>query len=73
MKLVDVRQIFGSDVLIVITEWNEFKQLDLQKVKGLLKTPVPFDCRNIYDPVTMKEMGFKYSAIGRGFSGKEVR
>ena len=70
MKLVDVRQIFSSDVLIVITEWNEFKQLDLKKVKGLLKFPVIFDGRNIYDPAMMKEMGFKYRGMGRGFSGK---
>jgi UDPglucose 6-dehydrogenase len=52
---------------MVITEWNEFKQLDLGKVKSLLKTPVIFDGRNIYDPRTMKEMGFIYRAIGRGF------
>jgi UDPglucose 6-dehydrogenase len=62
----------GCDALMVITEWNEFKQLDLQKVKGLLKAPVIFDGRNIYDPVMMKEMGFKYRGMGRGFSGKEV-
>ena len=55
-----------SDALIVVTEWNEFKQLDLEKVKDLLKTPVVFDGRNIYDPVRMKELGFTYQAIGRG-------
>ncbi|MFZ5857021.1 MAG: UDP-glucose dehydrogenase family protein [Chloroflexota bacterium] len=60
----------GCDALIVVTEWNEFKQLDLEKVKGLLKSPVIFDGRNIYDPKTMKEMGFKYRSIGRGFNGK---
>jgi UDPglucose 6-dehydrogenase len=54
------------DALIVITPWNEFKQLDLEKVKGLLKTPVVYDGRNIYDPARMKEMGFNYRAIGRG-------
>jgi UDPglucose 6-dehydrogenase len=57
----------GCDALMVITEWNEFKQLDLDKVKSLLKTPVIYDGRNIYDPKTMKEMGFIYRAIGRGF------
>jgi len=62
----------GCDALMVITEWNEFKQLDLKKVKGSLKAPVIFDGRNIYDPATMKEMGFKYRGMGRGFSGKEV-
>lgn len=59
----------GCDALIVVTEWNEFKQLDLEKVKGLLKSPVIFDGRNIYDPDRMKEMGFTYRAIGRGFNG----
>ncbi|MGB7874072.1 MAG: UDP-glucose/GDP-mannose dehydrogenase family protein [Anaerolineales bacterium] len=60
----------GCDALMVITEWNEFKQLDLEKVKGLLKSPVIFDGRNIYDPATMKEMGFKYRGMGRGFNGR---
>ncbi|NWF64520.1 MAG: UDP-glucose/GDP-mannose dehydrogenase family protein [Chloroflexi bacterium] len=55
----------GCDALMVITEWNEFKQLDLDKVKGLLKSPVLYDGRNIYEPQRMKEMGFTYRAIGR--------
>jgi UDPglucose 6-dehydrogenase len=59
-----------SDALIVVTEWNEFKQLDLEKVRELLKTPVVFDGRNIYDPVRMRELGFTYRAIGRGYNGK---
>jgi UDPglucose 6-dehydrogenase len=60
----------GCDALIVVTEWNEFKQLDLEKLKGLLKSPVIFDGRNIYDPKMMQEMGFTYRGIGRGFNGK---
>src|SRR5512133_1194821 len=59
----------GCDALIVVTEWNEFKQLDLEKVKGLLNCPVIYDGRNIYDPGLMREMGFTYRAIGRGFNG----
>jgi UDPglucose 6-dehydrogenase len=55
----------GCDALMVITEWNEFKQLDLAKLKGLLKTPVIYDGRNIYDPGTMRALGFTYRAIGR--------
>ncbi|MBI5826031.1 MAG: UDP-glucose/GDP-mannose dehydrogenase family protein [Chloroflexi bacterium] len=55
----------GCDALIVVTEWNEFKQLDLEKVKSLLKSPVIYDGRNIYDPALMKEMGFIYRAVGR--------
>ncbi len=60
----------GCDALIVVTEWNEFKQLNLEKVKSLLKSPIIFDGRNIYDPTLMKEMGFEYRSIGRGFNGK---
>ena len=60
----------GCDALMVITEWNEFKQLDLDKIRGLLKSPVIFDGRNIYDPAMMKELGFKYRGMGRGFNGK---
>jgi len=55
----------GCDALMVLTEWNEFKQLDLQKIKELLKTPVIYDGRNLYDPTTMKAAGFTYRAIGR--------
>jgi UDPglucose 6-dehydrogenase len=55
----------GCDALMVITEWNEFKQLDLEKVKGLLKAPIIYDGRNIYDRATMKSLGYTYRAIGR--------
>jgi UDPglucose 6-dehydrogenase len=54
------------DALMVVTEWNEFKHLDLEKVKSLLNTPVIYDGRNIYEPNRMKEMGFTYRAVGRG-------
>jgi len=57
----------GCDALMVVTEWNEFKQLDLEKLKGLLKSPVIFDGRNIYDPAVMKGMGFTYRGVGRGY------
>jgi UDPglucose 6-dehydrogenase len=60
----------GCDALVVVTEWNEFKQLDLEKVRELLNCPVIYDGRNIYDPALMKEMGFTYRAIGRGMNGK---
>ena len=56
----------GCDGLIVVTEWNEFKQLDLVKIKAELKSPVIYDGRNIYNPAAMKAMGFSYRAIGRG-------
>ena len=55
----------GSDVLILLTEWDEFKNLDLTKIKKLLKQPIIIDCRNIYDPAFIKEHGFTYFGIGR--------
>jgi len=60
----------SCDALVVVTEWNEFKQLDLEKIKGLLKSPVVYDGRNIYDPARMKELGFNYRAIGRSANGQ---
>jgi UDPglucose 6-dehydrogenase len=62
----------GCDALMVVTEWNEFKQLDLEKIKSLLKKPVIFDGRNIYDPKLMKELGFTYRSIGRGMNGNSA-
>lgn len=55
----------NKDALLIITEWNEFKQIDLEKVKKLLKKPVIFDGRNIYEPEVMKKLGFKYYSVGR--------
>ncbi len=55
----------NSDALVVITEWDEFKDLDLPKLKQLLKQPVVIDGRNIYDPQKMKELGFIYQGVGR--------
>lgn len=54
-----------SDVLVVITEWNEFRQLDLQKIKKIMKQPNLIDGRNIYDPKSVKEIGFSYLGVGR--------
>ena len=55
----------NSSALVVLTEWNEFKQADLRKIKSLLKKPIVFDGRNIYDPALMKGLGFSYYSIGR--------
>jgi UDPglucose 6-dehydrogenase len=55
----------GADALVLITEWNEFRQLDMPRIKQLMRRPVVVDGRNIYDPVAMKEMGFTYRGIGR--------
>lgn len=54
-----------SDILIIVTEWNEFKKLDLVKVKNLMKKPVILDGRNIYDPQEVRQLGFSYLGVGR--------
>ncbi len=56
----------GADALLVCTEWNEFKQLDLLRIKNIMKQPVIVDGRNIYEPRLMHELGFTYRAVGRG-------
>jgi UDPglucose 6-dehydrogenase len=56
----------GADAVIILTEWNEFRALDLDRVKAALRTPLVVDLRNIYEPVEMAELGFRYFCIGRG-------
>jgi UDPglucose 6-dehydrogenase len=55
----------GADALVLVTEWNEFRALDLARVKALLTAPVIVDLRNIYKPDAMAEAGFRYTSIGR--------
>jgi len=55
----------GADALLLITEWNQFRYPDFQKVKNLLNNPVIFDGRNQYNPKELKELGFVYYGIGR--------
>ena len=55
----------GADALVIITEWNEFRALDLGRVKAELKAPVLIDLRNVYDPDEMAAAGFDYSCVGR--------
>jgi UDPglucose 6-dehydrogenase len=55
----------GADALVIITEWNEFRALDMDRVKAALKTPIVVDLRNIYDPAEMKEAGLSYTSVGR--------
>ncbi len=55
----------GADGLAILTEWQEFREPDFQKMRKLLKDPVIFDGRNIYQPDQMKELGFTYYSIGR--------
>jgi len=56
----------GADALVVITEWDAFRALDLARVKAALREPVVVDLRNIYAAQTMKALGFRYEGIGRG-------
>jgi UDPglucose 6-dehydrogenase len=57
--------IAGADALAIVTEWNEFRALDLVRVKSLLRDPVVVDYRNIYNPEEMAAAGFRYSCVGR--------
>lgn len=54
-----------SDALLMLTEWNEFKEIDLKKIKSLMKNSLIIDGRNIYNPEEMERLGFKYVSIGR--------
>jgi len=55
----------GSDALVVATEWNQFRNLDLSRIKKLLKSPILLDLRNLYDPAALKALGFDYEGVGR--------
>jgi UDPglucose 6-dehydrogenase len=55
----------GADAIVIVTEWNEFKQLDMLKMKRLMRRPVIVDGRNLYDPAEMRRLGFVYRGIGR--------
>jgi UDPglucose 6-dehydrogenase len=55
----------GADGLVLVTEWNQFRMLDLERIKGLLRSPVVVDLRNVYDPAAMRRAGFRYTSVGR--------
>ena len=55
----------GADVVVILTEWDQFRALDLDRVKRLVKAPVMVDLRNVYRPDDMRARGFRYSSIGR--------
>jgi UDPglucose 6-dehydrogenase len=59
----------GIDALVVVNDWNEFKQLDLSRIQKLMRNPNLIDGRNIYEPEEMKRLGFHYRGIGRGYNG----
>jgi UDPglucose 6-dehydrogenase len=60
----------GSDALAILTEWNEYRNPDFDRIKALLKQPLIFDGRNLYEPRRMKDAGFEYYAIGRNCDQK---
>ena len=55
----------GADALVIVTEWNQFRNLNWERMKALLREPVVVDLRNIYDPARMKAAGFRYACVGR--------
>lgn len=55
----------GADALVFMTEWNQFRALDMERVRGLMRTPNIADLRNIYEPADMRQLGFKYTGVGR--------
>jgi len=55
----------GADALVIMTEWNEFRVLDLERIRSVLTRAVVFDCRNVYQPEAMEKMGFSYHSFGR--------
>jgi UDPglucose 6-dehydrogenase len=57
--------ITGADALVIVTEWNQFRALDMEKVKSLLKSPKVADLRNVYEPGDMHDLGFEYVGVGR--------
>ena len=56
----------GADCLAILTEWNEFKELDFKRIKKLLRQPLIVDGRNVYEPARMRALGFRYIGVGRG-------
>ena len=59
----------GADALVLVTEWNEFRQPDFARLKQIMKQPVLFDGRNVWDPAKVRALGFTYQGIGRAAAG----
>jgi UDPglucose 6-dehydrogenase len=55
----------GADAVAIVTEWNEFKLLNLERLKQVMRRPLIFDGRNIYEPERLRKLGFEYHSIGR--------
>jgi UDPglucose 6-dehydrogenase len=55
----------GADCLVIVTEWNQFRKLDMERIKSLLREHNLADLRNIYEPTKIKNLGFNYTCVGR--------
>ena len=55
----------GADALLLLTAWNEFKHLDMERLRDTMRHPVLLDGRNVYDPKEMRDLGFQYAGVGR--------
>ena len=62
-----------AEALLILTPWNEFKQLDMRRIRQVMKRPVLIDGRNIYNPDELRQMGFEYRGVGRGYNGEGLR
>ena len=63
----------GADALVLATEWQAFRNPNFEQMKRLMRTPVVFDGRNIYDPARMRQLGFTYYAVGKPWDGNKLR
>lgn len=59
----------GADAVVIGTPWNEFKQLDMERLRDSMRQPIMVDGRNMYEPSRMKSLGFRYRGVGRGYNG----
>jgi UDPglucose 6-dehydrogenase len=60
----------GADALVILTPWNEFKNLNFERIRRVMREPIIVDGRNLYDPETMRQLGFVYRGVGRGYNGE---
>ena len=63
----------GSDALVIVTDWNEYRHPDFERIKQTLRRPILIDGRNLYDPQKMVELGFRYDSVGRPVNRTVVR
>ncbi|HNF91374.1 MAG TPA: UDP binding domain-containing protein, partial [Accumulibacter sp.] len=63
----------GADALLIATEWREFKSPDFEQIRALLRQPLIFDGRNLFDPVLVRSLGIEYHGVGRGEGVQQTR